>query len=61
MSFARLDIQAEKGITANGPPPKFILERRAGIPFDKERYYSSAPIKTQDHITLLEEIERSIG
>jgi|GEM_PF-1947357 len=62
MSLARFDLQAEKGLQADaGPSPKFILERRVGIPYKNERYYSSAPIKTDEHITLLEEIERLIA
>jgi hypothetical protein len=61
MHFARIDFQGEKTPTPASVAPKFILERRAGIPFDKERYYSSAPIRTGEHITVLEEIERSIG
>lgn len=61
MRFARLDLQGEKGPTPNSAPPKFVLERRAGIPFDRERYYSSAPLRTEDHVAVLEEIERSLG
>lgn len=35
----------------------FIIERRAGTAFDQNRYYCSAPMKSADHIRLLEQIE----
>lgn len=60
MSFARLDFQAEKSLVPE-PTPKFIIERRAGISFDRERYYSSAPMRTADHTAVLQEIESSIA
>ena len=61
MSIGRLDLQTEKGAVAGtGPSPKFILERRIGIPFKRERYYSSAPTRTDEHVAVLEEIERTI-
>jgi hypothetical protein len=40
---------------------RFSVHTRAGISFDKERYYSSSPIRTEEHVTVLEEIERSMG
>jgi hypothetical protein len=36
----------------------FIIERRAGVPYSENRYFSGAPIRTQDHIRLLEQIEK---
>lgn len=38
-------------------PVRFTLERRAGIPFDKHVFFSQAPIRTEDHLALLEQIE----
>ena len=38
----------------------FLLERRAGAPYEANRYFSSAPMKTADHIKLLESIEREL-
>lgn len=35
----------------------FTIERRAGRPFGENRYFSSAPLRTQDHIRVLEQIE----
>jgi len=39
----------------------FTLQRRAGEPYSANRYYSVAPIKTQDHVKMLEEIEAVLG
>ncbi len=61
LNLARFDLQTEMPVADGGPAPKFILERRVGIPFKNERYHSSAPIRTKDHVAVLEEIERSIG
>lgn len=61
MNLARFDLQLEERVTKDSPPPKFILERRIGAPFKNERYYSSAPIRTESHVAVLEEIERLIG
>jgi hypothetical protein len=39
----------------------FLIERRAGEPYSKNRYFSSAPLRTIDHVRVLEQIEKSIG
>jgi hypothetical protein len=39
----------------------FVIERRAGEAYEKNRYFSSAPCKTPDHIQILQDIERAIG
>lgn len=36
----------------------FTIERRVGHPFSENRYFSSAPLRTADHIRALEEIGR---
>lgn len=33
----------------------FAIERRAGLPFSKDLWYSAAPLRTDDHLTLLGE------
>jgi hypothetical protein len=38
----------------------FILERRVGTPYSENRYFSIAPLRTEDHIALLETIEREL-
>lgn len=36
----------------------FIIERRAGEPYSENRYFSSAPLRTAEHLALLEEFEQ---
>ena len=38
----------------------FLLERKIGIPFDEEWYFSEAPFPSKTHIKLLEELESAI-
>lgn len=38
-------------------PSSFTLARRANIPFGSNIYFSSAPLKTADHLSLLKSIE----
>jgi hypothetical protein len=39
-------------------PLRFTLERRAAIPFADNVFFSHAPLRTDDHLRLLNEIER---
>ena len=39
----------------------FTFERREGQPFDKNLFFSSAPLKTKDHLELLNELERLLA
>ncbi len=36
----------------------FIIERRVQEPFKSNRFYCSAPMKTQDHVKVLQQIEK---
>jgi hypothetical protein len=60
LQFSRLDFEMDKRELADGQvvTPKFILERRGGIDFSQERYFSAATMRTEDHIAVLTEIER---
>ncbi len=64
VKFARLDFDVDKTALPTPAPvglqQRFILERRVGIPFEKERYFSAAPMRTDDHIKALEEIEKLV-
>jgi hypothetical protein len=61
LGFSRLDLEYDKSsFRSSIIVPKFIIERRQGVPFNKERYYCSAPIRTKDHIAILETIEREL-
>jgi hypothetical protein len=38
-------------------PNRFTLERRIGLPFSQNVYYSQAPLKSDDHLKLLSDLE----
>lgn len=45
------------------PPQRhanFIIERRGGVPYEANRYFSSAPLPTDAHLELLEIFEREL-
>lgn len=48
-------------ILGEGPdvlkPPRFVLERRAGESFESNLFFSQAPLATEQHLSLLSEIE----
>ncbi len=50
------DSSNSSGVKISG----FTIERRAGVPFEVDRYFSSAPLRTQEHISLLETIEKQL-
>jgi hypothetical protein len=59
MEFARLDFEIDRTtLVGQVALPKFILERRAGVSFAQERYLSSAPMHSADHVAVLGEIEK---
>ena len=37
--------------------PGFSIERKINAPFNENRFFSRAPLKTQEHIAMLEELE----
>jgi hypothetical protein len=37
----------------------FTIERRLNHPYEEERFISAAPLRTQDHLKLLEELEKT--
>ena len=42
-------------------PTDFRLERELGKAFEEDRYYSLAPLQTEDHLQLLRELENSLN
>lgn len=42
-------------------PTMFSFERRAEQPFDAEMYYSSAPLKSKDHLKILDVLEKILS
>lgn len=39
----------------------FNIQRRAGVPFTDNKYYSEAPLQTETHIALLEQYEKDVA
>jgi hypothetical protein len=56
----RLALMADPGLQLPFPQTQFLLERRAMIPAERERYYSAAPLSTDKHLKVLEEIENML-
>ncbi|OAF06677.1 hypothetical protein AYJ54_19335 [Bradyrhizobium centrolobii] len=42
-------------------PPEFVFERRAGEPYSTNQYFSSAPLRTADHMRVLNQLEKIFG
>jgi hypothetical protein len=45
----------------DAPLAPFSIERRAKTPYEEGKYFSAAPLQTQDHIRILEQFERALG
>lgn len=41
-------------------PSSFTIERRADAPFSEKKYFSAAPLPTEEHIALLQDFEADI-
>lgn len=41
-------------------PGRFVLERRGILPYNQNTYYSSAPLPTDAHLEVLQEIEKAL-
>jgi hypothetical protein len=62
MELARIDPEFDN-LAENSAltVPRFIIDRRKNIAFARERYFCIAPLRTNDHIHILEEIEKIIN
>lgn len=60
VQFTRLGFEMDPNELSEGQVavPKFILERRGGVEYSKERYFSSATMQTAAHLDVLAEIEK---
>jgi hypothetical protein len=60
VQFTRLGFEMDPKELADGQvaAPKFLLERRGGVEYSKERYFSAATMQTDAHLEVLSEIEK---
>jgi hypothetical protein len=56
---SRLDLDFDRS-QINFPLAAFTIQRRTTAPFSENKYFSEAPLRSEDHIALLEEFERNI-
>jgi hypothetical protein len=56
-AFGIGDVEMTNDGVVNVERSDFVIERRQGAPYDRNRYFSSAPMTTSDHIRVLEQIE----
>ena len=47
-------------LTAKNPTGVFSIERRLESPDSENKYFSSAPLRTFEHLALLEKFEKSL-
>lgn len=55
--FQRLVFGPDPTIVPNFSNTSFAIERRGGAPYDLNRFFCTAPLRTPDHIALLHRIE----
>jgi hypothetical protein len=62
LGLARVDLEFDRlSERSSLIIPRFIIERRANIEFSRERYYCSAPLRTKNHVEVLQQIEGAIS
>jgi len=64
ISFGRVDFTADKtklSVRSPATVHPFVIERRVNVPFEKERYFCSAPLRTNTHLAVLERIETTLN
>lgn len=59
-AFAPASIESSVDVTAAAGkrPISFTLIRRVDVPFDEGVWFSAAPLKTRDHVSILERLEK---
>ena len=59
--FTGLFCNVDSTTAAQPIPAAFTIDRRAGYSYDENLYYSRAPLRTRDHIELLEILEQKLS
>jgi hypothetical protein len=60
INLMRLAVNADPQTVPHLRNTQFLIERRLQRPYTENRYLCTAPLRTEDHIALLEKIERTI-
>jgi hypothetical protein len=60
-SFAAASLATDDTAMTGRKPVPFTVMRRVNVPFDANIYFSTAPLKTNDHIAALETFERNFS
>jgi hypothetical protein len=61
LAFGYGDIQSQINSVEDLAQCDFVIDHRNGEDYSRNRYFSSAPLPTDAHVKVLEEIERALG
>jgi hypothetical protein len=57
VAAARIAFSADRTLMPPHTSADLVIERRAGVPFSENRYFSSVPLRTRAHLELLKTFE----
>lgn len=60
-SFGAFSVATDTTAYGGRKPIPFTIARRVNVPFDANVFYATAPLKTADHIALLEALESEMA
>jgi hypothetical protein len=61
LTFGYGDVDVQPALSLDAiSKADFVLERRAGEPYSRNRYFSAAPVSTAEHVRILELIEQAL-
>ncbi|MGC2111095.1 MAG: hypothetical protein WA655_16385 [Candidatus Korobacteraceae bacterium] len=56
----RLDFDFDRTVAQQLPIAMFTIQRRAVTPFSENKYFTEAPLRSEEHVALIEEFERDV-
>jgi hypothetical protein len=59
-AFSAIQVAADVTAYAGRKPCPFTIARRVNVPFGADIYYCTAPLKTDDHLAVLEAFEQEL-
>jgi len=57
---SRLDFDFERTLTQQIPIAPLTIQRRATTPFSENKYFTEAPLRSEEHFQLIEQFERDV-